>query len=191
LKFSIGKPNNVRYYHHAGLKDVGWDIPQVIKRYSKMLGLDPNETLINRFLFTSQSAVLQTIPMGSLNRIYNACDVSVNTSTGEGWSLCVSELSSIGKPSVVGNNTVMPELYGDTCLLADIAVTVLDKDTILQRHIIDADSVAEQLERLYTDKELYNKLSKAGIEKFSKPYYDWQYIADEMWLPLFDELVGD
>lgn len=191
LMFSIGKPANVRYYHHAGLKDVGWDIPEVIKRQAKLLGLNPDATLADRFLFTSHSAVLQTISMQALNRICNACDIGINTSAGEGWGLSGSELSYLGKPSVLSNNTVNPELYGDVCLLADTAVTIYDKDTILQRHITSASSVAEQLEKLYSDKELYNKLSKAGIEKFSKDYYDWSYIAKEMWLPLFDEVVGD
>lgn len=191
LMFSIGKPDNVRYYHHAGLKDVGWDIPETIKRQSRLLGLNPDATLADRFLFTSHSATLQTVSMNALNRIYNACDVSLNTSAGEGWGLFNSETSYIGLPGVFSKNTVNPELYGDVALLADTAVTIYDKDTILQRHITDATSVAEQLERLYTDKELYDKLSKAGIEKFSKDYYDWSYIAQNMWLPLFDEVVGD
>ena len=76
--FAQDKPD-VRYYHHAGVEDAGWNIVELAKRY----GFERRLILSHRDL-SPQKAVSDE----SLNNIYNAADVGLNLSSGEGWGLC-------------------------------------------------------------------------------------------------------
>ena len=50
---------------------------------------------------------------GFLNIIYNAADIGINTSMGEGWGLVSFEMASLGIPQIVPNFSSYPELFGD------------------------------------------------------------------------------
>lgn len=76
--FARDKPD-VRYYHHAGLEDVGWNIVALSKRH----GFEKRLILSSKDLSPRRAVSNET-----LNIIYNACDVGLNLSTGEGWGLC-------------------------------------------------------------------------------------------------------
>jgi len=76
--FARGKPDkSVFLYCHCGLVDIGFNILELCVRY----GID------DRLITSNSSKPLQSVPQDQLNLIYNACDVGLNTSIGEGWSL--------------------------------------------------------------------------------------------------------
>lgn len=60
----------------------------------------------------SQSEEHPNFTSGFLNIIYNACDVGINTSMGEGWGLVSFEMASLGIPQVVPNFSSYPEIFG-------------------------------------------------------------------------------
>ena len=80
--FAENKPENVNYYHHAGLLDAGWNVAGLIKRFG----------ISDRIILTGDSPNLQNVPVERLNLIYNSCDVGLQTSLGEGWG----ELTKLG-----------------------------------------------------------------------------------------------
>jgi glycosyltransferase involved in cell wall biosynthesis len=94
--------DDVIYYHHAGIRDVGWDIVELGKRY----GLEGKLTLTSKDLSPS-NFVSDEI----LNHIYNVADVGINTSTGEGWGLCLTKGSKIYTP--LGKQTIEDISVGD------------------------------------------------------------------------------
>ena len=47
-----------------------------------------------------------------LNLLYNACDVGINTSMGEGWGLVTIEHGAAGAPQIVPDHTACAELWG-------------------------------------------------------------------------------
>lgn len=67
--FSEGKPDNVKLYAHAGLRDADIDIAEFAIR----LGID------KRLHVSSLKEGAQTVSEEKLNRIYNACEIGVNS----------------------------------------------------------------------------------------------------------------
>jgi D-inositol-3-phosphate glycosyltransferase len=48
-----------------------------------------------------------------LNLLYNACDVGINTSMGEGWGLVSFEHGATGGAQIVPEHTACAELWAD------------------------------------------------------------------------------
>lgn len=77
---------DVRYHHHAGVEDSGWNITVLAKRY----GWSKKLIITSRDL-SPQKYVSDEV----LNLMYNSADVGLNTSMGEGWGLCFTEDADI------------------------------------------------------------------------------------------------
>lgn len=193
--FAAKKPDNVKYYHHAGLRDAGWDIVRLIKQIdNEFLAhgiLEPGDTLLeNRLMVTNTETGVQRVSLEELNEIYNVTDIGINTSLGEGWGLTATEHAATGAPQIVPNHTACAELFYDCGLLTDTVLTVSDTQTLLYRSYIDVNHLASQLEQLYKDKELRTKLANAGYEKFTSDKYLWKNIS-MVWKSLFDKILGE
>lgn len=176
--FAKGKPENVKLYMHMGLRDAGFDIIKLAKRY----GID------DRLIVTNKSLGIQTIPASRLNLIYNATDVGVNTSLGEGWGLVNIEHAITGAPQVVPDHSALTELYEDCGLLVPISQSLTNLDVMTVGGLVRSESVAQRIEELYTNHDLYNTLSEKGLLKFSSPEYDWINISKKF-QNLFEEIV--
>jgi D-inositol-3-phosphate glycosyltransferase len=176
--FAKNKPENVQLYLHMGVLDAHIDI----YKFTKWYGIE------DRLLITSREYGVQHVLDSKLNWIYNICDVGVNTSLGEGWGLVNIEHAVTGAPQVVPNNSVQPELYGDCGLLTPtVAKLTTEFGTI--GYLVRAEDVAENLEKLYNDKDLYKSLAEKSVNKFTSPKFTWELISKQ-WDKLFDEVVG-
>ncbi len=174
--FAEGKPNNVKLYMHTGMTDAHINVPRLAKR----LGID------TRLIMTNSGTGVQAVPISHLNFIYNATDVGINTSSGEGFSLPSIEHSVTGAPQVVPNHSAMTELYYDCGLLVPANTKLVLDNIMTTGYICKPEDVAEKLEALYTDKDLYTSLSQNSIEKFSALEYSWKDIT-RRWVQLFEE----
>ena len=72
--FARGKPAGVNLFLHMGVEDAGWNVVTLARRY----GVE------DRLLMSSLNKTIQGVSQQQLNRVYNACDVGLNTSTAEG-----------------------------------------------------------------------------------------------------------
>lgn len=175
--FAQNKPQNVKIYTHCGIQDVGFDIFRLAARY----GID------KRLIVTNENRGIQKVPLETLNVIYNATDVGVNTSTGEGWGLTSHEHAATGAPQIVPNHSACRELYEDCGLLIPINQYVTNNDTLTVGGLVHPEGLAVQLDTLYENRDLYDELSNRCYEKFTADEYQWENIVKEHWLPLFEE----
>ncbi len=175
--FAENKPENVKLYCHMGTKDAGYDI----LRLAYELGID------RKLIITNNNRNTQRIPEERLNVIYNATEVGINTSTGEGWGLVSHEHAVTGAPQIVPDHSACKELFNTCGLLMPISLPTRNVETLTKGGLVSAESVAEKLELIYKDKELYADLSKKGIEKFTADEYKWENIVSKQWLPLFED----
>jgi glycosyltransferase involved in cell wall biosynthesis len=141
-----------------------------------------------RLLLTSMEEGVQKIPDNKLNLIYNATDVGLNTSMGEGWGLPSMEHAITGAPQIVSDNSASNEIYHDIGLLVSSVIDQTFERVETVGTVVRPEGVAEQLEKLYSNKELYNELSRKGIEKFSGPEYNWENIANK-WSNIFKRVL--
>lgn len=165
--FAENKPTNVRLYMHCGIRDSHIDIIKLAKRY----GID------GRLIISGNVRGIQRVSVEKLNLIYNSSDVGINTSVGEGWSLTQIEHAVTGAPQVVPNHSALGNLYKDCGLLVEPKTEVVLDGIMTTGKIVFPEDVATRLEELYSNKELYNTLSKASIDKFTSPTFTWKEIA--------------
>lgn len=175
--FSEDKPENVKYYHHAGLRDAGYDVVKLVNRLE----------IADRFVVTNAAVGLQQVSTEKLNLIYNATEVGLNTGTGEGWGLPSHEHAATGAPQVVPDHSACHELFEDCGLLVPISYWTRNADVLTISGLVRADDVAQKLNDLYYDQGLYESLSVKSLLKFTAEEYSWQY-ATKKWDAIFDKL---
>ena len=175
--FAKDKPENIKLYLHMGLKDVGWDIQKLAIRY----GIE------HRLIVTGRVLNIQQVSEEKLNQIYNGTDVGLNTGIGEGWGLVNSEHASTGAPQVVPDHSACKELYHDCGILIPTSYTQINNDTLTESRIVTPEDVAQSLEKIYSDKDLYNELSEKSLKKFTDEKLSWKYIVKNYWIPLFKD----
>ena len=86
----------------------------------------------------------------ALNRIYNACEVGLNTSAGEGWGLVAFEHGATRAAQVVPRHSACEELWEGAASLLPTTPLESSAEQCYTGSVTSAESVAEALERRYT-----------------------------------------
>jgi len=140
-------------------------------------------------LMSSLSRTIQGVSAKQLNVVYNACDVGLNTSSAEGWGLASFEHAATRAAQVVPRHSACEELWRESALMLDPVLTVINDKILTEAWLVSPESVAEALERLYTDRELLEELSEAAYRNATRPEYRWAAIS-ERWDALFREVLS-
>jgi len=181
-KFAQHVPPNVKLYLHMALFDAGWDIINLIERYG----------LGDRFIISDPDMTpLNPLTTERLNYVYNACDVGINTSLGEGWGLCSWEHSACGKPQIVPNHSACAELYGygrGILLPIDRWITHVDKINT-EGGLVHEDDVATSLMWAYTHQDECKKMAQKMTKFMKKSKFGWANIAKKF-EKVFLDLLG-
>lgn len=180
-------PNSILYLHMAS-KDQGWNLLEVIKSY----GFDNK----NDVLFPENFGPNQGYPREIVNMIYNASDLVVSTTIGEGWGLSWVEAMATKTPVLMPDNTVMREVITeDKGYLCDSGsnpalFTVLPNDNEVIRPIVDVADMAKKMVHIHNNYE--EALEKANTAyNWVKKELNWQGNIGKMWVSLFDELHNE
>lgn len=176
--FADGK-DDVLLHMHCGVRDASMDIPRLAKR----LGID------SKLVLTSLNIGVQMVPDSVLNDIYNAADAGVTTTLGEGWGLTPMEHAITGAPQIVPSHSACFELFKDCGLLVEPKLPYTFDNTMTVGGLVSAEDVAQRMEDIYTNKDLYNDLSNKSIEKFSDNMYSWKEISKQ-WDNIFKEALN-
>lgn len=175
--FAEGK-DDVLLHMHCGVRDAHIDIAKLAQR----LDID------SKLILTNLHGGVQSIPDAALNDIYNASDVGLNTSMGEGWGLTSVEHAMTGAPQIVPSHSACAELFMDCGLLVPTVTNFTFDNSMTVGKLISPQGLADKMSLIYSDKELYKKLSDKSIEKFSNPMYSWKEISKQ-WDNLFLEVL--
>ena len=177
-QFARGKPPGVRLYLHMGIEDCGWNVVALARRY----GIE------DRLILTATEPFLPPVADPMLNRIYNACDVGINTSIGEGWGLVNMEHAATGAAQIVPRHSACEELWTGSAVLLEPAFSLVSERILTEGRVVSPGEVARALEALYRDPELLARMSKTARDVATRPEYHWSYIA-EQWNDLFLEIL--
>lgn len=108
--------------------------------------------------------------------LYNAADVFITTSRGEGFGLTVAEALACGVPVIAQNVSAIPEVVGPGGVLIDPERLI----TVPAGHDLwlpDINAFTEALEKLYTDEVLRNELGLAGRKHVAESFR-WDVAVD-------------
>lgn len=176
--FAEGKPDDVFLYLHMGVQDLGWDVKTLAQRY----GIE------DRLILTEESHSTPGVPDEMLNRIYNSCDVGLNTSLGEGWGLVSFEHAATGAAQVVPDHSACKELWSDSAILMQPVATLVAEGILTEGKLVAPEAVAEALERLYVDRDLLERMALAAYETATRDEFQWTNVADQ-WDRLFESVL--
>lgn len=159
-KFHQKRPDSVLYLHMKQ-NDFGGNIVEMAAN----CGLDPAKDV----LFPSDFNECDGYPIEILNMIYNASDVIVSTTLGEGWGLTITEAMATKTPVIIPDNTSLSEIGADGrarlvksgkeffCLGAS--------DSNQYRPLTDVEDMVEALMDCHANREKYKEMAEKA--------YDW------------------
>ena len=173
-EFAVNKPETLLYLHMSE-KDLGWDVRALFDAEMKRRNLQSDNRLV---MTTSNIDYTNAPPDELLNKIYNACDVGINTANGEGWGLVSFEHASCRKPLVLPNHTSFSDIWKNSALLANVAAWIYDRDLSVERGIVDVSDAALKLTELYEDKTYREHVAEKCYQVTQNPAYRWDRISE-------------
>lgn len=120
----------------------------------------------------------------NLNSLYNACDVGINTSMGEGWGLVSFEHGAAGAAQIVPDHSACSDLWRCRAELVPPARCYVPEFSVLEMGEVSPSGVAQALEKLYRDPALRRNLAQEAWRAAHDPAYCWDAIANR-----FDQLL--
>jgi glycosyltransferase involved in cell wall biosynthesis len=177
-------------YLHAKHSDLGGNIIG----QAEYLGMDIRSKKPEVIFSPDNYHELTGVSREDLNRIYNAADVAVSTSTGEGWGLTTTEAMAAGTPFIGPNNTVFPEILGDgkRGLLVesggpDLWATFYGvSDT--PREICSTTGMMEALEDVYHNRD--TAIQRASVARLWTERHTWEQVQQE-WMGVLSYVIEE
>ena len=177
-QFAKDKPANVKLYLHMATEDTGWNVLILAKRYG----------IFDRLIMTQADNSRPTFSDEQLNYLYNACDVGINTTTGEGWGMPSFEHAATRTAQIVPRHTSLAELWKDAAEFIDPVMTLTYPGNLTHAHLVTPEGVAAALQRLYENRGYREALADAAYRNATRPEFNWNTIAAQ-WQRLFTELL--
>jgi D-inositol-3-phosphate glycosyltransferase len=174
-RFAADKPANVRLcLHHAIMDD---------ESERQLAALIRQSGLGERIVVNPLGG--RVVGDADLNLLYNACDVGINTSMGEGWGLVSCEHGAAGAAQIVPDHTACAELWRGSAELIPPARTYVPEFSPLEMGEVSPEGVAQALEVLYRDPARRQELSRAAVAVAHNPAHSWDAITRQ-----FDDLIA-
>jgi D-inositol-3-phosphate glycosyltransferase len=177
--FARDKSPNVKLYLHMATEDSGWNVLILAKRYG----------IYDRLIMTRADNVRPQLPDAELNWIYNACDVGITTTTGEGWGMVSFEHAATRTAQIVPRHTSLEELWDGSAEFVEPVATTTWPGNLTEGHIVSVEGVAAALQRVYENPEYRSALAERAYANANCPDYGWDAISVR-WKALFDEVIA-
>ena len=152
--------DTIKCYFHCPVRDVGWNLPDLIKTHN-----------LEDIVLLNEKLQVGTGPTDTeLNEYYNACDLMTLPSRGEGWGLTYSEAMAAGVPVLMSAYSAHHDWAEHSA--ARIKIAALDSEplTNIDRAVVDVDDYCEKI------KAFYDNIS---IEEFETKFGPVQDYNDE------------
>ena len=169
-QFAKGK-DDVKLYLHTGLRDIGFDIVDIVKQ----LDLD------NKLIITPDITPNQGVTPEELNLIYNSFDVNALISLGDGFGLPVAESMAVGCPQIVSGHSCLKELVeGHGGLLVKNAALVLNSGGMnTWGGVSDVNDLVKQMNFMYNNPAKRIQMGEDAYRFITQRQFSWDYAAQQ------------
>ncbi|WP_394749191.1 glycosyltransferase family protein [Spongiimicrobium salis] len=174
--FAKNKPEGVFLHLHMGLKDIGWDIKGLARRYQ----------LEDRLIYSTDENQQPQVTDSMLNTIFNAASIGINTASSEGWGLLSFEQAAAGLAQIVPAHSSGKELWNECAYLLPYDITLVNPHSKINEHIIKPASIAEVLEQAWGNSEELQKKEKQCYLNAQRKAYRW-YEISKYWEGIFND----
>lgn len=175
---------NPLLYMHMQHSDIGGNIHVM----AQQLGLKNEEDFVcpHPNTFTAN----QGLKIDAVNMIYNAADMLLTTTLGEGWGLSVTEAMATKTPVIAPNNTSLTEMLADNRGMLvpsgnnpSMFVTK-ENDMERIRPVMDVEGAADAYEKIVNGEGP----DLEGAFKFAQAF-NWNYLGQE-WVKIVDRAAA-
>lgn len=167
-EFGRDRPDAYLYLNVCGLH------PQGRRELERMIG---EVGAAGKVLLNHLNPDGTPLPDEAMNLLYNACDVGVTTSMGEGWGLGTFEHAATRAAQIVPDHTSFRENWQGAAALLPSAGRVYIFYEYSNMVEVRAHDVTLELERLYDDPDLLDRMSRAAYDRATAHRFDWSEIG--------------
>lgn len=149
---------------------------------SHMLNAGFNDNDLNTIIQVNQRNIYKgEVPHTIVNDIYNAANVNISTTLGEGAGLSLLEAAACGTPSIAPRNSAIPEMLRDTgTIVKNTGLLNQALDNAHLRPIVDMPEFVKALDEKYEEWKAHGKekvLDNDCIENI-KENFQWDDKVD-------------
>lgn len=180
--FAKDKPENVRLCLHQAIRE---EQSRHLVDLVVELGLE-ERVIMNPFSGRVEGEVLSD---EDLNKLYNACDVGVNSSMGEGWGLVSFEHAATGAAQIVPGHTACAPLWEGAGVVVDTEPSGIGQISPFVMTQPTLKSLQDAFEALYADTYYRLRMAEMCRERACDERYSWGVIAGQ-WRRVFEELTA-
>lgn len=153
----------VKCYMHCPIKDVGWNLPGLIKWH----GIE-DIVLLNDKLHVAQGPT-----DAQMNELYNACDLMTMPSRGEGWGLTYSEAMAAGVPVLMSAYSAHHDWAKGGAARINVRCVDSEPITNIDRAIVDVEDYCEKIRAFQCNINIEDYVTKFGpIEDYKGTKYE-------------------
>lgn len=179
-RFARDKPRDVRLYLHMGETPDGRGLADRIAA----LGIADRVVLAS-----TEAGGHPRLDDAGLNRLYNACDVGLNTASAEGWGMVSLEHAATGAAQIVPGGWVCGELWQGSAELLPPAADQPSCGRYVREVAVSADDVGAALDRLHADRRHRADMARRASALAGSPSFQWSSIGTR-WDILLRHLAG-
>ena len=176
-KFSKDKPDarlllftNPRPNHFYGCHD--------------LMDLMDQYGILDRYLDTTKLFMCKDEVM---NYVYNAIDIGVLCTQGEGFGLPIIHHHAVAKPVLASDCTSCSELAAHEIEKVKTRSSFIGHNNNIVRYLTDVDDLANKLEILYHNKNLREEVGRGGLERVQKEF-DYDNAIVPQWQALLQKI---
>lgn len=160
-------PKPFLYLHTHPTDPMGWDLRAIFKQ------TDLEEDVDFKLLPKKYEQEMTTLDI--VNKIYNASDVYLTTTLGEGWGLGFSEAAACKVPIIAPYNTSYMEMsnYGKNAFMLESVYPYVHTNDNVVREQADIYEVAEQIQHVAFCKYGLEKDGEKIIKSKVDSAYNW------------------
>ncbi|WP_395735742.1 glycosyltransferase family 4 protein [Prosthecobacter sp.] len=157
---------NAHLLLHCAQKDTGWDLRRVAACY----GVE------DRLILTGPEDIRAMEDAGKLKSIYQALDIQMTTTLGEGWGLTTMEGMACGIPQIVPDSSALGE-WAVTAVKVPCSRTLIHPEINTQGALVDEAPFVSALHGLYQSKAARGLLAAQGLEHVRGAAFRWENVA--------------
>lgn len=174
-------PKPFLYLHMNSDDPLGWKLKQILDQTDLKEGVD--------YMLTPKDVENHDTSIENLNMIYNASDVYISTTVGEGWGCPVHEAMATKTPVICTNYSSLPEMcgYGDRAFMLETLYPCCNQVDSIIRFQTDLYEVAEKIKYVAENRE--EALEKAELAYKWAVSLDWS-IVSKLWVDHFKNTYG-
>jgi len=165
-RFVRGRTDDVRLYLHMGMRDRGVDVCALARR----LGIG------DRILTTDVGPLHPKVDDAHLRLIYNACDIGINTSDGEGWGLIAFEHAASGAAQIVPRHPTHDHLWGDAVTMVPTVIAPERPGNVFRQLVVDPNDLSHVLTTFADNRSLLTSASIRAFHRASAPSLEWDAV---------------